>query len=157
MPSSIRAGPDAIYLLTAYAKADREDLTPADTKALTRLVAAIKEGASGKVTMERTDLGCEIETALGEVLAHVRGETDLSCRIVDDPAVSRIVALRKRLQLSRQKFADPADRSSAPDRGWSWRSSRFAGGGSSGTSDERGARATVHRLLMNGAPDDGGV
>jgi hypothetical protein len=27
----------------AYAKADREDLTPADTKALTRLVAAIKK------------------------------------------------------------------------------------------------------------------
>ena len=56
--------------------------------------------------MERTDLGCEIETALGEVLAHVRDETGLSCRIVDDPAASRIVALRKRLRLSRQKFAD---------------------------------------------------
>ena len=56
--------------------------------------------------MQRTDLGCEIETALGEVLAHVRGETGLSCRIVDDPAASRIVALRKRLRLSRQKFAD---------------------------------------------------
>ena len=56
--------------------------------------------------MERTDLGCEIETALGEVLAHVGGETGLSCRIVDDPAASRIVALRKRLRLSRQKFAD---------------------------------------------------
>lgn len=30
-------------MLTAYAKADREDLSPADKKALTRLVAAIKE------------------------------------------------------------------------------------------------------------------
>ena len=58
------------------------------------------------MTTQRTDLGCEIETALGEVLAHVRGETGLSCRIVDDPAASRIVALRKRLRLSRQKFAD---------------------------------------------------
>lgn len=29
-------------LLTAYAKADREDLSPADTKVLSRLVAAIK-------------------------------------------------------------------------------------------------------------------
>lgn len=37
------AGPDAIYLLTAYAKADREDLSPADRKALSRLVAAIKK------------------------------------------------------------------------------------------------------------------
>ena len=41
------AGPDAIYLLTAYAKADREDLTPADAKALTRLVAAIKRETTG--------------------------------------------------------------------------------------------------------------
>lgn len=39
--------PEAIYMLTAYAKADRDDLTPADRKALTRLVAAIKrEGVS---------------------------------------------------------------------------------------------------------------
>ena len=36
------AGPGAIYLLTAYAKADREDLTAADRKALSRLVAAIR-------------------------------------------------------------------------------------------------------------------
>ena len=37
------AGPDAIYLLTAYAKADREDLSTADRKVLSRLVAAIKK------------------------------------------------------------------------------------------------------------------
>ena len=43
-----QAGPDVIYLLTACAKADREDLTPADTKALTRLVAAIKKELQGK-------------------------------------------------------------------------------------------------------------
>ncbi|MDE0057490.1 MAG: type II toxin-antitoxin system MqsA family antitoxin [Defluviicoccus sp.] len=58
------------------------------------------------MTTERSGLGRELETALGEVLAHVRGETELSCRIVDDPAAERIVALRKRLRLSRQKFAD---------------------------------------------------
>ena len=41
------AGPEAVYMLTAYAKADRGDLTAADRKALTRLVAAIKrEGAN---------------------------------------------------------------------------------------------------------------
>lgn len=55
---------------------------------------------------ERTQVGREIETALDEVLAHVRGEIDLPCRIVDDPAADRILALRKRLRLSRQKFAD---------------------------------------------------
>ena len=40
------AGPNAIYLLTAYAKAEREDLAPADTRALSRLVAAIKKGTT---------------------------------------------------------------------------------------------------------------
>ena len=58
------------------------------------------------MTTGRTDLGREVETALGEVLAHVRGETSLPCRIVDDPAAEHIVALRKRMKLSRQKFAD---------------------------------------------------
>ena len=42
------AGSGAIYLLAAYAKADRENLTPADTKALSRLVAAIKKGTTGQ-------------------------------------------------------------------------------------------------------------
>ena len=37
------AGLGAIYLLTAYAKADRDDLNPADKKALSRLVAVIKK------------------------------------------------------------------------------------------------------------------
>lgn len=58
------------------------------------------------MTTERTELGQEIETALSEVLAHVRGEQALSCRIVDDPCVERIVAVRKRLKLSRRKFAE---------------------------------------------------
>ena len=34
------------------------------------------------MTTERAELGRVIETALGEVLAHVRGETELPCRIV---------------------------------------------------------------------------
>lgn len=37
------AGPGDIYLLTAYAKAERDDLTSADRKALSRLVARIQE------------------------------------------------------------------------------------------------------------------
>ena len=58
------------------------------------------------MTTERTGIGQEIETALGEVLGHVRGESALPCRILDDPNAKRIVAVRKRLKLSRQKFAD---------------------------------------------------
>ena len=58
------------------------------------------------MTTERTQVGQEVEEALGEVLAHVRGEVSLRCRIVDDPAAEHILALRKRLKLSRQKFAD---------------------------------------------------
>ena len=37
------AGPAAIYMLTVYAKADRDDLTQADRKTLSRLVAVIKK------------------------------------------------------------------------------------------------------------------
>ena len=40
---SRHAGADAIYLLTAYAKADRDDLSPADRRVLSRLVAEIKK------------------------------------------------------------------------------------------------------------------
>ena len=40
-------GPEAIYLLTAYAKSDRDDLTSADIKTLSRLVAAIKKERKG--------------------------------------------------------------------------------------------------------------
>ena len=58
------------------------------------------------MTAKRTKVGREVEDALGEVLAHVRGEVDLPCRIVDDPSAERILALRKRMKLSRQKFAD---------------------------------------------------
>ena len=58
------------------------------------------------MTTERTQVGRDVEAALNEVLAHVRGEVELPCRIIDDPAAERIRALRKRLRLSRQKFAD---------------------------------------------------
>ena len=37
------AGPGAVYLLTVYAKSDREDLTPGDKKAWSKLVARIKK------------------------------------------------------------------------------------------------------------------
>lgn len=41
-------GPGAIYILTAYAKADRDDLSPTDRRALMRVVTSIeKEGEKG--------------------------------------------------------------------------------------------------------------
>jgi putative transcriptional regulator len=55
---------------------------------------------------KRTSLGRDVEQALSEVLAHVRGEIGLPCRLVDDPSAERIRELRKRLKLSRQQFAD---------------------------------------------------
>ena len=58
------------------------------------------------MTVERTRTGHDLETALNEVLAHVRGEIELPCRIVEDPAPERILSLRKRMKLSRRKFAD---------------------------------------------------
>ena len=38
-----RVDPAAVYLPMAYAKADREDMKPADKKAWSRLVAEIKK------------------------------------------------------------------------------------------------------------------
>ena len=58
------------------------------------------------MTAKRTKVGREVEEALGEVLAHVRGEVELPCRIVDDPSAERILALRNRMKLSRREFAD---------------------------------------------------
>ena len=58
------------------------------------------------MTAKRTPLGKEVETALGEVVAHVRGEIALPCRLFDDPSAARIRALRKRMKLSRGKFAE---------------------------------------------------
>ena len=58
------------------------------------------------MTTEQTQVGREVEAALNEVLAHVRGEIELPCRIIDDPTAERVLALRKRLRLSRQKFAE---------------------------------------------------
>jgi putative transcriptional regulator len=58
------------------------------------------------MTDERTELGHEVETALGEVLAHVRGEVSLPTRLLDDPSRGRILALRRKLGLSRRKFAE---------------------------------------------------
>ncbi len=58
------------------------------------------------MTRKRTKVGREVEEALGEVLAHVRGEVELPCRIVDDPSAERILALRKSMKLSRREFAD---------------------------------------------------
>ena len=51
------------------------------------------------MSAERTPLGLEVEAALNEVLSHVRGEAELSCRIVSDPPAERIRALRERTGL----------------------------------------------------------
>ena len=50
------------------------------------------------MTSRRTDLGRELEGALGEVLAHVRGTTPLPCRAVDDPLREHIRALSRRTE-----------------------------------------------------------
>jgi putative transcriptional regulator len=55
---------------------------------------------------ERTSVGLEVEEALKEALAHARGEIDLPRRVVDDPSAERILAIRKRLKLSRRRFAE---------------------------------------------------
>lgn len=39
---------------------------------------------------QHTRVGREVEEALEEVLTHVRGETPLPCRIVEDPAAEHV-------------------------------------------------------------------
>ena len=58
------------------------------------------------MTQERSEAGLEIEGALGEVLSHVRGESALPCRILENPGAEQILSVRKRLKLSRRKFAE---------------------------------------------------
>ena len=58
------------------------------------------------MTDERTGLGLEVEQALEEVVAHVRGERTLPSRIIDDPSRAHILAVRKKLGLSRRRFAE---------------------------------------------------
>ncbi|MDP6621691.1 MAG: type II toxin-antitoxin system RelE/ParE family toxin [Alphaproteobacteria bacterium] len=41
-------GPDVVFLLTAYAKSDRDDLTPDDKKAWSKLVVRIKKEEKGR-------------------------------------------------------------------------------------------------------------
>lgn len=42
------------------------------------------------MTTQRTRVGREVEEALEEVLAHMRGETPLPCGIVDDPVAEHV-------------------------------------------------------------------
>jgi len=58
------------------------------------------------MTDDRTELGLEVEQALTEVLAHVRGDRSLTCRVIDDPSSANILAIRKKLGLSRRRFAE---------------------------------------------------
>ncbi len=43
LSEELRVNSQAIYLLTVYSKSDRDDLTSADIKALSRMVAAINQ------------------------------------------------------------------------------------------------------------------
>ena len=112
--SSVRSTPlEPTSAPFASGTADREDLLSCGQEGDSRgSWPRSRRRKDEPMTNGRTDLGREVEAALGEVLrpetlrCDVRGETSLPCRIVDDPAAERIVALRKRMKLSRQRFAD---------------------------------------------------
>jgi putative transcriptional regulator len=58
------------------------------------------------MTDDRSELGLEVEQALNEVLGHVRGEIALPTRLIDTPTSADILAVRKKLGLSRRRFAE---------------------------------------------------
>ena len=104
------------------------------------------------MTRQRTQVGRETEAALDEVLAHVRGETPLPCRFVDDPAAEHIVALRKRMKLSRQKFAGPV-RTGCPCRAGLGTGPTSTGPGGPSAAGcyrprSRGGRARTRRVVV---------
>ena len=70
------------------------------------------------MSTERSRVGREVEAALEEVLAHVRGEVALPCRVIEDPSAERILSLRKRLGLSRRKFAERFDLDARTVQDW---------------------------------------
>lgn len=70
------------------------------------------------MSTERSRVGTEVEAALEEVLAHVRGEVALPCRIIEEPSAERILSLRKRLGLSRRKFAERFDLDARTVQDW---------------------------------------
>ena len=69
-----------------------EALELGGAKTMDELTERFQRGLDG-LTAGRTDLGREVEAALGEVLAHVRGEASLPCRTVGEPAVERTSAV----------------------------------------------------------------
>ncbi len=56
------------------------------------------------MTTQRTETGRQVEAALGEVLAYVRAETRLPCRIVDDPAAERIIPRNRRRDCGEDRY-----------------------------------------------------
>jgi len=56
--------------------------------------------------MTRTTIGHDVEDALGEVLAHVRGEVALPSRIINEPTAERVRALRMKTGKSRAEFEE---------------------------------------------------
>jgi len=62
-------------------------------------------GRTAKNKIKRTKFGRELEAAMKEVLAHVRGEISLQTRVVNVPAQADVRSIRARYKLSREKFA----------------------------------------------------
>ncbi len=56
------------------------------------------------MTTQRPETGRQVEAALGEVLAHVRGETRLPCRVVDDPVAERLIARNRRRDCDEDRY-----------------------------------------------------
>lgn len=54
--------------------------------------------------MSRTPIGLEVEEALAEVLAHVKGEVALPSRIISEPTAARVKAVRLKTGKSRVQF-----------------------------------------------------
>jgi ribosome-binding protein aMBF1 (putative translation factor) len=117
-----------IYLLTAYAKARKRDLTPAQKRDHHRNHRADPSGVGRVGKSERTvsvraeddavDVGEDIIRGLRNALAHARGDPgDSRQHVVQIPAVDVKVA-RQKLQMSQDQLARVLCVSPATVRSW---------------------------------------
>ncbi len=98
-----------LFLLTAYAKNEREDLSHADYASfqqLTRmLVSSYQIWRLEATTTARSSIADSIRRGLAEAVAYAEGTADESLYRVHIPAKLDVKAIRSRLKMTQQQFA----------------------------------------------------
>ena len=98
-----RSAADVVYFLDIYAKAVKEDLTPADKQQLKEFGKSL-EGCPMTKT-KHSKMGKRLIAAMQEVVDHVEGRTALPIRYLEVPEDVDVRAIRSKLGLSQAEFS----------------------------------------------------